>query len=171
MKRIILLSFLFLIFSCSNDDDDFVPPSERIQTLPSSLNINILQVDGNSLASCPGVSDSSFMIKDNSIVSGAIGQYGNLTDSQDNVIHIFTCIQSSDPNKDFVLQRFGGVLSTINGEKVDLVGRLVINRSTKEVRGEIVITSIYSNNSGTYDVYGNIDKSGSCEIINRSYLN
>lgn len=159
MKKAILLSFLFLIFSCSNDDD-LVPKSGNTAMENSSVKLIISQSDDTTHYSCPEVGESSFLIKDNSLISGALGQYGRLVDSYGNIIVLFSCTG----NDNIIVQRFGGILSTINGETVNLEGRLVIDRWTQQVGGAITINIINSNDSKTYDVIGSINKSGSCEI-------
>ena len=163
MKKAILLSFLILILSCSNDnDEDFVSSVEAVDL--KSFTLSISQSDGTSLTSCPEVGDFSFMIKDNSLISGAIGKYGQLEVSSDNTIIVYSCTFSSSENNNFIIQRFGGTLTTINGDSVILEGRLGINRQSQKVTGAITINIMNSDDSKTYNVIGNINESGSCEI-------
>ena len=59
------------------------------------------------------------------------------------------------------------MLTTIDGEIINLEGRLGVNRLTHKVNGAITINILNSNNSNnskTYDVIGDINESGSCEI-------
>ncbi len=163
MKKAILLSFLILIFSCANDDDDFVTLTDDFVFSPE-VTLSISQSDGTSHTSCPEVGDFSFLIKDNSLISGALGKYGKLEVSSDNTIFVYSCTISSSENINFIIQRFGGMLTTVNGETVSLEGRLDINRLTHQVNGAITFKIINSDNSKTYDVIGDINESGSCEI-------
>ena len=163
MKKAFLLSFLILIFSCSNDNDDNFVSSEEASDF-KSFTLSISQSDGTSLSSCPEVGPLSFLIKDNSLISGAIGKYGQLEVSSDNSIFIYSCTFSSTGNNNFIIQRFGGTLTTINGESVNLEGRVGINRETHQVNGSININTINSDDSKTYNVIGEIHESGSCEI-------
>ena len=164
MKKAFLLSFLILIFSCSNDNDDRLCFLRRGPRISKSFTLSISQSDGTSLTSCPEVGDLSFLIKDNSLISGAIGKYGQLEVSSDNTIFVYSCTFSSSENNNFIIQRFGGTLTTINGESVNLEGRLGINRETHQVNGSININTINSDDSKTYNVIGEIHESGSCEI-------
>ena len=165
MKKIILLSFLFLIVSCSNDPDLITLPP--VTDFSPDITISISQSDGTSLTSCPEVADFSFLIKDNSLISGELGKYGKLEVSSDNNIFIYSCTISSNENINFITQRFGGMLTTIDGEIINLEGRLGVNRLSHKVNGAITINILNSNNSNnskTYDVIGDINESGSCEI-------
>ena len=169
MKKVILLSFLFLILSCSNDSDpttlnDFTP-NER-----SSVSINISNLDGFSFESCPDIDDSSFLIKDNSLLSGLIGHYGELKESKDNIVLVYSCIISSKGNNDYVIQRFGGVFKTTNGQSISVQGIVGIDRLTQHVSGNITIDNLDNNGImiEEYRVKGNIKKSGSCIITGRS---
>jgi len=170
MKKAILLSFLILIFSCSNDnDDDFITVQDDFVTTPDGIGsqmfaLNISQSDGTSITSCPEVGDDTYLIKDNSTISGLLGKYGNLEVSTDNTIFVYSCSFSSTENNDFIVQRIGGMLTTMHSESINLEGRLEINRQTRRVYGAITINMINSNDSKTYDVIGNIHESGSCEI-------
>ncbi|MDN3641846.1 hypothetical protein QWY87_03985 [Lutimonas halocynthiae] len=170
MKKAILLSFLILIFSCSNDnDDDFITIQNDFVTTPDVIGsqmfeLNISQSDGTSITSCPEVGDVTYLIKDNSTINGVLGKYGNLEVSTDNTIFVYSCSFSSTENNDFIVQRFGGMLTTVHSESINLEGRLEINRQTRRVSGAITINIINSNDSKTYDVIGNIHESGSCEI-------
>jgi hypothetical protein len=170
MKKAILLSFLILIFSCSNDnDDDFITVQDDFVTTPDGIGsqmfeLNISQSDGTSITSCPEVGEVTYLIKDNSTISGVLGKYGNLEVSTDNTIFVYSCSFSSTENNDFIVQRFGGMLTTVHSESINLEGRLEINRQTRRVYGAITINIINSNDSKTYDVIGNIHESGSCEI-------
>ena len=165
MKKAILLSFLILIFSCSNDNDittleDFTSPET------ATLSLNISQV-AYSTESCPEVEDSSFLIKDNSLISGFIGQYGKLEESIDNSIVVYSCALSYNGNDDFVIQRFGGVFKTSGGESINLDAFVQINRSTQEMQGTITINNLSNNDKMMehYYIEGNIKESGSCNII------
>ncbi len=172
MKKALLLSFLILIFSCSNDND------EDFDTLPNNLissphdsdnkiiTLSISQSDDTSLTSCPEVSDFSYLIKDNSLISGVIGSYGELETSSDNTIYVYSCTFSSTENNNFIIQRFGGLLTLKNDDPINLEGRLEINRQTQQVYGVITIKTLKSNDSNTYNVMGNINEYGSCEIEN-----
>ncbi len=159
MKKAILLSFLILIFSCANDDDDFVTLTDDFVFSPE-VTLSISQSDGTSHTSCPEVGDFSFLIKDNSLISGALGKYGKLEVSSDNTIFVYSCTISSSENINFIIQRFGGMLTTVNGETVSLEGRLDINRLTHQVNGAITFKIINSDNSKTYDVIGDINNIG-----------
>ena len=168
MKNVIILSFLLFILSCTDDDDssDII----RFNTLENSqVTLSIDHVDGLSVASCPEIENSTFMIQDNSLVSGVLGQFGVLADSNDNAVTVFNCIQSEE-NENFMMQRFGGVLQTLDGEIITLEGRLEIDRSKHEVTGEIYISRTKRNDPGNtvYRVFGNIDQLGSCRITSRA---
>jgi hypothetical protein len=165
MKKIILLSVLFLILSCSNDNDiktleDFTSPET------ATLSLNISQV-AYSTESCPEVEDPAFLIKDNSLVSGFIGQYGKLEESIDNSIVVYSCALSYNGNDDFVVQRFGGIFKTSDGESINLEAFVQINRSTQEMQGTITINNLSNNDKMMehYNIEGNIKESGSCNII------
>ena len=170
MKKAFLLSFLILIFSCSNDyDDDLVILSNDFVTSEEgtdfkTFTLNISQSDGTNLASCPGVDDISFLIKDNSLISGVLGKYGQLEITSNNTIIVYSCTFSSTENNNFIIQRFGGMLTTIQGESINLEGLLGIDRQTHQVNGAITINIINSDDSQTYNVIGDINESGSCEI-------
>ncbi|MGI9531683.1 hypothetical protein [Lutimonas sp.] len=170
MKKAILLSFLILIFSCSNDtDDDFITIENNAvnsnqYTDSKTFTLSIFQSDGTSPASCPEVDDFSYLIQDNSLISGALGRYGQLEVSSDNTIIVYSCVLSSTESNDFIIQRFGGMLTTINAETINLEGRLEINRQTQQVYGAITINTVKSDDSKTYNVFGDITESGSCEI-------
>ena len=177
MKKAILLSFLILIFSCSNDnDDDFITVQDDFVTTQDGIDsqmfkLNISQSDDTSITSCPEVGDDTYLIKDNSPISGVLGKYGNLEVSTDNNIFVYSCIVSSSDNSDFIVQRFGGMLTTMHSESINLEGRLEINRQTGRVSGAITINMINSNDSKTYNVMGNIHESGSCLIKSHSWRN
>lgn len=165
MKKIILLSFLFLILSCSNDNDlttleDFTSPET------ATLSLNISQAAYNT-ESCPEIKDPSFLIKDNSRISGFIGQYGQLEESIDNSIVVYSCALSYNGNDDFVVQRFGGIFKTSNGESINLEAFVQINRSTQEMQGTITINNLSNDDKMMehYNIEGNIKESGSCNII------
>jgi len=153
MKKAILLSFLILIFSCSNDnDDDFITVQDDFVTTQDGIDsqmfkLNISQSDDTSITSCPEVGDD------------------------DNNIFVYSCIVSSSDNSDFIVQRFGGMLTTMHSESINLEGRLEINRQTGRVYGAITINMINSNDSKTYNVMGNIHESGSCLIKSHSWRN
>ena len=170
MKKAFLLSFLILMFSCSNDyDDDFVTLPDDLVTSQESTDFNtftisISQSDGTSLTSCPDVDDISFLIKNNSLISGVLGKYGQLEITSDNTIFVYSCTFSSTENNNFIIQRFGGMLTTIQGESINLEGLLGIDRQTHQVNGAITINIINSDDSVTYNVIGDINESGSCEI-------
>lgn len=168
MKNAIILSFLLLILSCTDDDDrsDVI----RFNTAENSqVTLSIDHVDGFSVASCPEFENTTFMIQDNSLVSGVLGQFGVLADSYDNAITVFNCIES-EHNENFMLQRFGGVLQTLDGETITLEGRLEIDRSRHEVIGEISIsiTKQQDPRNKVFRVFGNIDQLGSCRITSRA---
>ena len=169
MKKIILLSFLFLILSCSNDNDlsTLDDVTQIYPPLTSKISIDISSVDGFSYDSCPDFEDSSFLIKNNSILSGSIGQFGMLEESVDNSIDIFSCVRSSNGNDNFIVQRFGGIFRTTNGNTINMDAIIVINRLTQRVQGDITIYNLDNNDKiiEEFRVLGNIKKSGSCNII------
>lgn len=166
MKKIILLSFLFMILSCSNDNDlkaheEFTPNES------SRVTINISQMDGFSIESCPDLEDSSFLIKNNSLISGYIGQSGVIEESMENSIVVFSCVLSSNGNNNFIVQRFGGVFKTTNGKSVSVEAIVGIDRLSHEIQGNITIDHLDNNSNKIehYKVVGNIKKSGSCIIV------
>ena len=161
MKKIILLSFLFMILSCSNDND--VSTLEDFAANETAkVSINISNLDGFSFESCPDVEDTSFLIKDNSLLSGFVGQHGKLEESIDNIIVIYSCVG----NDNFVVQRFGGIFKLTNGKSISVEAIVGIDRSTHDIRGNITIDNLDNNEKiiQQYDVHGNIKKSGSCII-------
>lgn len=163
MKKIILLSFLFLIFGCS-DDDTFKPPGDAT-TEVAQLSISISTADDFDSSSCPNIGDPSFLMKDNSIVRGAIGKIGRLDDSADNHINIYSC----SGNDKFAVQRFGGIFTTTDGQEFVLQGFLEIDRDTQKVAGSITIDSMVDKEMPDhFDVDGIIKKSGSCILTGRS---
>lgn len=166
MKKIILLSFLFLSLSCSNDND-LTTLEEFTPNESSRVSINISQMDGFSIESCPDLEDSSFLIKNNSLISGYIGQYGKIEESMNNSIVVYSCVLSSNGNDNFIVQRFGGVFKTTNGKSISVEAIVGINRVSQEIQGNITIDNLDNNDNMIehYDVEGNIKKSGSCVII------
>lgn len=169
MKKIILFTFLILTFGCS--DDEPLPTLTGVTAIETApLSISISTMDDTNISSCPEIENASFLMKDNSIVSGAIGTYGNLDDSSDNSIIIYSCVIASNGNDNFVIQRFGGVFKTTKGEEVNLEGFIEINRTTQKVQGLITITTMDYNDKRPehYDVAGIIKKSGSCNITGRN---
>jgi hypothetical protein len=166
MKRIILLSFLFMILSCSNDND-ITTLEEFTPNESSRVSINISQMDGFSIESCPDLEDSSFLIKNNSLFSGYLGQYGKIEESMDNSIVVFSCVLSSNGNDKFIVQRFGGIFKTTNGKSISVEAIVEIDRLTHDVRGNITIDNLDNNDTviQQYNVKGNIKKSGSCTIV------
>ena len=166
MKNAILLSFLLFILSCADDDSSDLVRFNATENPQVTLSID--HVDGLSVASCPEVENKTFMIQDNSLVSGVLGRFGVLSNSNDNAITVFNCIQSEE-NENFMMQRFGGVLQTSDGEIITLEGRLEIDRSKHQVTGEISISTTKVNDLGNkvYRVFGNIDQLGSCRISSR----
>lgn len=163
MKNAIILSFLLFILSCTDDDSSDLIKFNTAEN--SQVTLSIDHVDGLSVASCPEVENKTFMIQDNSLVSGVLGQFGVLANSNENAVTVFNCIQSEE-NENFMMQRFGGVLLTSDGETITLEGRLEIDRSKHEVSGEISISTTKLNDPGNkvYRVFGNIDQLGSCRI-------
>ena len=124
-------------------------------------------MDGFSFESCPDLEDSSFLIKNNSLISGSIGKNGEIEESMDNCIVVFSCVMSSKGNDSYIVQRFGGVFKTTNGISISMEAIVGINRDTKEMFGEITIDNLDNNNIliEHFDVQGTIKKSGSCIII------
>lgn len=165
MKKIILLSILFLTLSCS-DDNDITTLENFTSTESGTLSLNISQV-AYSTESCPEIKDSSFLIKDNSLISGFIGQYGQLEESIENSIVVYSCALSYNGNDDFVIQRFGGVFKTSSGESINLEAFVQINRLTQEMQGTITINNLANNDKMIehYEIDGYIKESGSCNII------
>ncbi|UCE94402.1 MAG: hypothetical protein JSV73_03760 [Flavobacteriaceae bacterium] len=164
MKNLIIFAFLILTFGCS-DDDTFPPVDGNAITETSPLSISISTVDDFDSTSCSDFGDSSFLMKDNSIVRGAIGKFGRLDDSADNHINIYSC----SGNDKFAIQRFGGIFTTTDGKEFVLQGFLEIHRDTQEVQGSITIDSMYDKEMpDQYAVAGIIKKSGSCNLTGRS---
>jgi len=155
-----------MILSCSNDND-ITTLEEFTPNESSRVSINISQMDGFSIESCPDLEDSSFLIKNNSLFSGYLGQYGKIEESMDNSIVVFSCVLSSNGNDKFIVQRFGGIFKTTNGKSISVEAIVEIDRLTHDVRGNITIDNLDNNDIviQQYNVKGNIKKSGSCTIV------
>jgi hypothetical protein len=155
-----------MILSCSNDND-ITTLEEFTPNESSRVSINIYQMDGFSIESCPDLEDSSFLIKNNSLFSGYLGQYGKIEESMDNSIVVFSCVLSSNGNDKFIVQRFGGIFKTTNGKSISVEAIVEIDRLTHDVRGNITIDNLDNNDTviQQYNVKGNIKKSGSCTIV------
>lgn len=165
MKKLILFAFLILTFGCSDDDNFATIEGRTTPTETAPLSISISTVDDLKTSSCPDLGDPSFLMKDNSIVSGAIGKIGRLDDSADNHINIYSC----SGNDKFAVQRFGGIFTMTDGRKFVLQGFLEIDRSTQKVQGSITIDSMLDKEMPDhYEVAGIIKKSGACNLTGRS---
>jgi len=154
-----------MILSCSNDND-ITTLEEFTPNESSRVSINISQMDGFSSESCPDLEDSSFLIKNNSLFSGYLGQYGNIEESMDNSIVVFSCVLSSNGNDKFIVQRFGGIFKTTNGKSISVEAIVGINRLTHEIYGSMTIDNPNNTHNSTenHQIKGYINESGSCTI-------
>lgn len=168
MKNVFLLSFLILIFGCSDDDEYPTIPSSPSQSsadtpVPSDSPFEMVftAFDSNSKVSCPGQRDAFYLIADNSYVSGEIENIGRIRVSETNTVEVSS---NCYPGSDGIHQSFSGEFTTDDGQVYRFYGSADVNTESMLLNGSIMIISAQSDYRSTFIVTGIIHEVGLVRI-------